>query len=75
MTKDTSGPAFPQQISLEDGNGHHLLGFKGGLTKREWFAGQALSSEAMFRAYNQTPELMAKYAFAIAVAMLAEGEK
>lgn len=41
-----------------------------GMTLRDYFAGQALSSEAMFRAYHKTPDVMAEYAYEVADAML-----
>ena len=49
----------------------------GGLTKREWFAGMALSGITV-HSYNQTDtdqKLLAKIAFGIADAMIKEGKE
>jgi hypothetical protein len=50
---------------------------QGGLTKREWFAGMALSG-ATVHAYNQTENdqaILAKIAFGIADAMIKAGKE
>lgn len=46
-----------------------------GMSLRDWFAGQALLSDVVSRAYHGTPDIMAAYAYSIADAMLAERSK
>lgn len=70
MFDKTGGPAFPQSTDFYDG-----------LTVRDWFAGQALSSVIMgtmhdTRENGETIEQMfARKAYLIATAMLVEREK
>ena len=80
MSKDTGGPAFPESLSTE--------GPYGGMTLRDWFAGQALAGmtgagpefmnalckRATERGISEE-ELGAKMAYVLADHMLAERSK
>ena len=81
MSKDTGGPAFPE--SKQDfepsitGGGYVLRSQNGGMTLRDWFAGQALAAiiqgdGAQF--FNEF-KLHAELAYLQADAMLAERSK
>jgi len=74
MNKNTGGPAFPLQAE------GYAPDF--GMTLRDWFAGQALTgldqgatSDIRDDLYYQEPSHLAKRAYAIADAMIAEREK
>lgn len=74
MSKDTSGSVFPTTH-----NGSTLPSMTG-LTKREYFAGLAMQTIPTMTAYNMKPnesfeKYTARIAFAMADAMLAEGNK
>lgn len=62
-------PAFPSRIDIADGG----TVFCTGITKREWYAGQALP--AIVSAITTTPERAAEHAFKYADAMVAAGKK
>ena len=67
--RDDGGPAFPQSVSAD--------GPYGGLTARDWFAGQALAgllANATLKPKTTFNEAAAE-AFAFADAMLAERAK
>ena len=79
---DDSGPAFPCSTELAGS------AFGQGLTKREWFAGMAMLNLVELVAHpgsdlgnapsmllKYTPQVTAEAAYAIADAMIAEGEK
>jgi hypothetical protein len=78
---DTYGPAFPTSVAFHPdadfGNGMIVTGDKG-MTLRDWFAGQIAAGMA---AHSGTmgmpfgPEQIAKRAYEIAYAMLAERAK
>ena len=63
----TGGAAFPTIANVAH-NPDWVT--EDGMSLRDYFAGQALSSEAMFRAYHKTPNLMAVYAYQVADEML-----
>jgi len=67
---ETGGPAFP--FTERDGNGEHYHSH-GGMTLRDWFAGQALAgmlaSEGDEGGYQ--PDVAADRAYRVADAMLA----
>ncbi len=58
---DKSPPAFPVQDGF----------FAGGMSLRDWFAGQALATQEP----HWSPKLRAKSAYEIADAMLAERDR
>jgi hypothetical protein len=66
MSKNTGGCAFPNDGKW--GNGIE----EPGMTLRDWFAGQAISTAS--KGYR-APEDIAAYAYEIADAMLAERSK
>ena len=74
MTKDTGGQAFP--AILEDtGIGSNLYS-SGGMTLRDYFAGQALSSITKgVIEHNDSEEVASKIAYNFADAMLTERSK
>lgn len=75
------GPAFPG-FSFTDGRGNQRRNehsgewetHEGGMTLRDWFAGQALSP-TLIQAYGSTPETLARKAYEIAQAMVDERNK
>ncbi len=74
MTKDTGGLAFPQyKANATPGGGIHY-DMAGGMTLRDWFAGQALAGTINF---PNAPdfEMAARQAYAMADAMIAERNK
>lgn len=70
MNKHDDGePAFPNVVS-----GHVV----DGLTKREWYAGQAMSELSYSFAHDGRQEaidMIAMFAFRVADAMITEGKK
>lgn len=62
--KDEGGRAFPNDGAWA--NGHA----EGGMSLRDWFAGQALANEALRRAYHNSPDVLAAKAYEYADAML-----
>lgn len=67
MTKkiEDGGPAFPHMAA--DGHPDYRLG----LSRRDWFAGQALASVGSFWSDSETRRTYAKRAYQMADAMLA----
>ena len=63
---EDGGPAFP--MATVDG------WVQTGMTMREWFAGQALASPAAYGPAH-APDIIAARAYALADAMIAEGNK
>lgn len=63
MDDKEGGPAFPEGLDLS-----------GGMTLRDWFAGQALAGQEI-QYFEFSPEIVAAGAYALADAMLAEREK
>lgn len=80
MSKDTGGAAFPE-------NQHHIAGHKGGMTLRDYFAGQAMnglaSDDASMARLTEVAEksgadvidYLASASYEVADAMLAERNK
>ena len=65
---DDGGAAFPQSMSAE--------GPFGGISMRDWFAGQALAGISAANQYApQAPNMAAAEAYMLADAMLAERAK
>lgn len=62
------GPAFPSSAETPEGKLYHY-----GMSLRDWFAGQALLLKWENKA--MTPEQIAKRAYKMADALLAEREK
>ena len=79
MTKDTGGPAFPKKkfAPLPGGGGHWTV--TGGMTLRDWFAGQALvgmlASAPVADRSKPKHRGWAENAYLFADAMLAERSK
>lgn len=71
---DDGGPAFPNTVSTNVFGSETTYSNSGGMTLRDWFAGQALAmlSDPSF---DPTTEIMAKYAYKVADAMLAHRAK
>ncbi len=67
------GPAFGATIRANPGE--YACGPAGGLSVLDYFAGQALAQPDLFMAYRTTPDILAKYAYDLAEAMLAERER
>lgn len=82
-TKDDGGPAFPvlnkfYQAENAGQRGSHLhyhTEIAGGLTKREWFAGQALAGMLANSELTGHASDYIKWSYEYADAMLAEGRK
>ena len=75
--QDNGGPAFPESNPFQDGNGNWHYPF-GGMTLRDWFAGQFLACPAVqYCSGNQEdyPKSVATLCYALADAMLAERAK
>jgi hypothetical protein len=73
-TQNTGGPAFPH-LGLypgADGNLHPAPTMHGGMTLRDWFAGQALAG---LLALETPHDLMARDAYILADAMIKERAK
>ena len=73
---DNGGPAFP--IPLNPGESYTEHGKADGMTLRDWFAGQALvaiGAADMRSEMPIVPETMARNAYALADAMIAERAK
>jgi len=70
-TKDDGGPAFPRNERYADGD---LAVAHQGMTLRDWFAGQALAG-VLANSNDDYSEPPAKWAYAIADAMIAERNK
>ena len=68
------GPAFPEIKQARDQHGRPKLTNCGGMSLRDWFAGQALASMAHPQNIGE-PKISAKMAYEVADAMLAEREK
>lgn len=73
MVKDDGGPAFPQtRISP----GAHSVAYTDGMSLRDWFAGQALAGITADVDTNRSiPDVLAKWVYEIADAMVAERKK
>jgi len=70
MSKDNSGPAFPTFPNWQSGD----YAVRGGLTKREWFAGMALMGYCATK-LQISSENVAKWCFDDADAMIAESNR
>ena len=68
----TGGPAFPTHGGHhpEDDPRNHTVG--GGMTLRDWFAGQALATA--YTQHENSPDQTAEWAYQVADAMLAARE-
>ena len=70
MSKDTSGSAFPvERATIAEQYGSP------GLTKREWYAGLAMSNRYGPRGSTMPFDELAKLCFLLADAMIEEGSK
>jgi hypothetical protein len=75
MSKDNGGPAFPQTTTQSYG-GIPSTDVEGGMTLRQWYAGQALMGMiAGSQGLNITLEQFSQQSFALADLMIAEGNK
>ena len=72
MSKPDGGPAFPHTLEIRYGNGNQGSSVYGGMSLRDWFAGQALNS--IITGGFPVPNI-AKAAYEVADAMLAERSK
>jgi len=74
--KDDGGPAFPGAFAGHCGKDNHAdpcsCYLEEGMTLRDWFAGQA---EPAMMGKHSTPEEVARQAYLIADAMIAERER
>lgn len=70
---DTYGPAFPTTLESAERLGCTFTHEDVGLTKRDWFAGQAMAGITSSPGFR--PSTAAKEAYAFADAMLAERAK
>ena len=72
MSKDTGGPAFPTLAVVGD-----VAASEGGTTIRDYFAAKAMQGAIPTRpnGYEMDTAIMARWAYAMADAMLAEREK
>ncbi len=76
-TQNTGGPAFPH-LGLypgADGNLHPAPTMHGGMTLRDWFAGQALMWILADSECVSHPEKYAQTAYSLADAMIKERAK
>jgi hypothetical protein len=67
-----SEPAFPQHGWTTNPEVLERMKNQGGLTKREYFAGQALANEALGRAYHNQSGFLAAHCVEYADALIAE---
>ena len=68
------GPAFPEHGGIEgDDPRNHTLG--GGMSMRDWFAGQALAGMTTRQSFHAIEDVAAMQAYAMADAMIAERSK
>ena len=77
MNNKTGGSAFPEVISDKDNNGRYDTYSYGGMSLRDYFAGQVLGS---FGSIEMKAKIMpwaaiARFCYEIADTMLAEREK
>ena len=71
MTKDTGGPAFPCSNEQFTAGNSYTGDAAPGMTLLDYFAGQALLSAPDYQK-SSDPALTAKWAFEVAVEMVAE---
>ena len=70
-TDSTGGPAFPEAIAISPSGDVHP-GY-GGMTLRDWFAGQSLAGFTALAETGAYPATqIAKWSYALADAMIAE---
>ncbi len=74
MSKDTGGQAFPHSEQFNIGNGVYETRIKGGMTLRDYFAGQVLR-DYFLTDNSVTSEQIAEECYQIADAMLKERSK
>ena len=67
--KDNGGPAFPQHMFTPYSGGGGVWTTKGGMTLRDWFAGQALAGMLARGTTNDDAEVAVE-AYSLADAML-----
>lgn len=76
MTARDGGPAFPHDKYMKGGDGGWGTFAHGGMSLRDWFAGQALSALVDPEDDGAThPDVFAEHAYSIADAMLAAREQ
>lgn len=80
MSDTTGGPAFPRQVrAVKQYDGDFQMEGSGGMSLRDWFAGQALGAAFADHAAVTEGEIDLEYvaasAYALADAMLAERRK
>ena len=72
---NNGGPAFPRHQFTPLGQGQGQWSVEGGMTLRDWFAGQVLAGAAKLWLQNgSTDQKIAQYAYETADAMLAARE-
>jgi len=74
MTHDKSGPAFPTQPKYEHPGGGYIVHDQGGMTLRDYFAGQVIASVKGWHPADKRGKSAATIAYEIADAMLRERE-
>lgn len=74
MKQNDGGPAFPSREHHGIEGARHVY-VEGGMTLRDWFAGQALAGLTSNTDVRVADDVMAAGAYGFADAMLAEREK
>ena len=78
MSAKTGGPAFPRPTGwngFDHFEDHESCDAQDGMTLRDYFAAKALDGMLSAAARDETPEVIAKWAYKYADVMLAERDK
>jgi len=76
--QNDGGAAFPTIARENDGQGNYCYYSEGGMTLRDWFAGQALAglvADSSYDPKDKYNEYASRFCYTIADAMLAERER
>lgn len=77
MSMNKGGPAFPSAPEYDD-KGYMLRSPSGGMTLRDWFAGNVAANQMQLNDHNcneSQAKFTARWAYMVADAMLAERSK